>query len=759
MADGELVLPLDVATDLATVGGKGLSLAKLARAGFPVPPGFHVTTHAHRRFTTTREMPEDVATAVRSALSELDGPVAVRSSATAEDLPGLSFAGQYDSFLGVVGEEAVLEAIERCWASLWTDRAIAYRARNGISSVEMAVVVQRLVPAESAGVLFTVNPLTGNHDELVINAARGLGDALVGGEVTPDIHVVARSTGQVVDTVPDPVLTEDEIVELAHLGERVAEVHDTPMDVEWACHDGTFWLVQARPVTGLDEQADDSHRGDYLWTSTNVGEAIPSVMTPATWSLARELTMPEIAGHPMTGNIGGRFYLNLSLPLSLASALGLGRIALRRSERVFGRIGAGVEIPRVPMSRATAVRAAATMAMWMGRQALSYYWRLGRILSENPKRCKELHRRIGETDDPRALAALWRSDVEELLTGTCRTLEAGARQASPDGVAAVLRRWVGEADTAALMTGLHDEADGALESLGPLLGLARLRRGEVDRESFLWAWGHRCPDEFEVSAPRPAEDPEWLDRQLAGLGDPEALLRRRAQARDAAWCRLRARRPLGAKLIRRRLDRLAKAARTRERARSEFVRGFWVFRVFALRAGELTGLGEDVFNLTFPEIVAVLDGDRSAVAKIPGRRAAHRRYRALPQYPTLIRGRFDPAALGRAEEPGDGAITGFPGVGGVVEGTARVVSTVEEAESLLPGEVLVAVSTNIGWTPLFPRAAAVVTDIGAPLSHAVIVARELGIPAVVGCGTATARLATGDRVRVDGLRGTVSVLG
>ncbi|MCP3804486.1 PEP-utilizing enzyme [Allokutzneria sp. A3M-2-11 16] len=754
MTDGTLVLPLDAATDLATVGGKGLSLAKLARAGFPVPTGFHVTTHAYRRFASARD---EVSAAIRDELSTLDGPVAVRSSATAEDLPGFSFAGQYDSFLDVVGADAVLEAVERCWASLWNDRATAYRDRTGISSAAMAVVVQRLVPAESAGVLFTANPLTGDRDELVINAARGLGEALVSGEVTPDTYVVAH--GQVVRTVPDPVLTEAEIVELARLGERVAELHGMPMDVEWARHDGEFWLVQARPITGLDERADDSHRGDYLWTSTNVGEAIPSVMTPATWSLVRELAMPEVAGHPLTGNIGGRFYLNLSVPLSLASALGLGGLALKRSERVFGQIGSEVEIPRVPMSRGTAVRAAAAMVAWMVRQALTYRRRLGGLLAENPKRCKELHRRIGATDDPRALAGLWRSDVAELLTGTCRTLEAGARQASPDGVAAVLRRWVGDADAAALMTGLHDEAEGALVSLGPVLGLARLRRGEVDREDYLWAWGHRCPDEFEVSAPRPAEDPEWLDRQLAGLGDPEALLRRQAGARDAAWRGLRARRPLGARLIRLRLDRLAEAARVRERARSEFVRGFWVFRVFAVRAGELTGLGDDVFFLSFPEIVAVLDGDRAAVAKIAGRRAAHLRYRALPPYPTLIRGRFDPNALDRAEEPGDGAITGFPGVAGVVEGSARVVSTVEEAESLLPGEILVAVSTNIGWTPLFPRAAAVVTDIGAPLSHAVIVARELGIPAVVGCGTATARLATGDRIRVDGLRGTVSVLG
>jgi pyruvate,water dikinase len=223
--------------------------------------------------------------------------------------------------------------------------------------------------------------------------------------------------------------------------------------------------------------------------------------------------------------------------------------------------------------------------------------------------------------------------------------------------------------------------------------------------------------------------------------------------------------------IRKNVDRWAFVARTREFARSESIRCFWVARAFVLRAGEITGKGPELFFLSIDEILALLSGDSSALAHVPARRATYEAYAALPSYPTLIRGAFDPFNWAREPNrrsdlfdvtatapPASATITGFPGSIGIVEGLVRVISTPEEGAALQTGEILVTTVTNIGWTPLFPRAAAVVTDVGAPLSHAAIVARELGIPAVVGCGNATMRLRTGDRVRVDGQRGVVELL-
>jgi pyruvate,water dikinase len=254
--------------------------------------------------------------------------------------------------------------------------------------------------------------------------------------------------------------------------------------------------------------------------------------------------------------------------------------------------------------------------------------------------------------------------------------------------------------------------------------------------------------------------------------DVPAMLAKQRQRHEAAWERLKTKVPHKAKSYRRKLDRLAVTAKMREASRSEGVRLLGLFRTFALRVGELTGLGDDIFYLSLEEVLDRLAGDEQACDLIPARRETHARYSALPPYPTLIRGRFDPFrwvahpnrrsdfydAHAPTPAPETDTITGFAGAAGEVEGLARRLDSPEEGDQLQPGEILVTTTTNIGWTPLFPRAAAVVTDVGAPFSHAAIVARELGIPAVVGCGDATMRLRTGDWVRVRGGQGIVEIL-
>jgi len=310
----------DASAGLSQVGGKGASLARMAAIGLPVPPGFHITTAAYRRFVAehglqaqilaavsaatpdqpaTLEgassrigklfaesvMPDDFAEAIRRAYADLgayaglgegDVPVAVRSSATAEDLSEMSFAGQQETYLNMRGEAMVLDAVKRCWASLWTARAIGYRARHNIApqDVSLAVVVQILVPADAAGILFTVNPLTGARNQVMINAAWGLGEAIVGGHVTPDTLVVDKASGTVVEqkiskkdvmtvrtlegTREEPVpknrrakavLSQAQAAELAHIGVQIEDLYGQPMDIEWALHDGRISIVQARPIT------------------------------------------------------------------------------------------------------------------------------------------------------------------------------------------------------------------------------------------------------------------------------------------------------------------------------------------------------------------------------------------------------------------------------------------------------------------------------------------------------------------------------
>ena len=529
------------------------------------------------------------------------------------------------------------------------------------------------------------------------------------------------------------------------------------------------------------EQWNDSLAGDYLWSNGNLGEAFPDVMTPATWSLVEVLMPrmtfpPSLPGYRGYGRIGGRFYANVSMSISLEALAG---ISPRRFTALFGPVLGKLppveEIPRPRLPRWRVIRLMVPAAIALLRRIPASRKRTPEFLAAAPGRCERLRAEVEQTTDAAVLASLWPEKVRPLLEEACDMLAAAtAHGTTLLSVPGKLARLVGEADSALLLSG--QQAGGlSLASLGPVTGLARLARGEIDRDTFARQYGHRGAHEVELSVPRPAEDPAWIDDQLAAAGDAArdagALLADREAARAAAWERLARQDPGKAAAARKLVARWAPVARDREAARSEVVRSAWVARTWVRRAGALTGHGDDLFFLELPEIYGLLRGDRAPLATVPARRASYEAYRALPPYPALIRGRFDPVRW--AADPGrrsdyyderaqpakaEDTITGFPGAAGVVEGIARVLHGPEEAARLGDGEILVTTVTNIGWTPVFPCAAAVVTDVGAPLSHAAIVARELGIPAVVGCGNATMRLHTGDRVRVDGSRGTVDVL-
>src|SRR6266702_7923262 len=499
-------LPLsDVSARLLQVGGKGASLARMARAGLPVPPGFHVTTAAYRRFVAANELqgailaalsaasaddpstlenasqqigklfadgviPDEIVEAICQAYAELGGggqAVAVRSSATAEDLPGLSFAGQQETYLNIRGETMVLSAVKRCWASLWTARAIGYRARHNIAQedVSLAVVVQELVPADAAGILFTANPLTGARDQLMINAAWGLGEAIVGGQVTPDSFVVGKAGGKIIEqeitekdvmtvrtlegTREEPVpadrrtaavLTAQQAAELARIGTRIEQLYGQPMDIEWAMKDGRFFIVQARPITTLrsnnaaTEEWNDILTGDYLWTNGNLGEAVPDVMTPCTWSLVQMFMSEAMApsfmlGYQPMGNIGGRFYMNLSLSASQGAAIGMGRKWFTELiEQVFGRIPDDLEIPPIPLSRWSVLRALVPIAVRLQLRVRANVKRLPAFLAAAPARCEGLRAQIQATSSPGDLIELWHTDLEPFFRDCCRMLEASTRR-------------------------------------------------------------------------------------------------------------------------------------------------------------------------------------------------------------------------------------------------------------------------------------------------------------------------------------------
>jgi phosphohistidine swiveling domain-containing protein len=775
------------AEERALAGGKGGTLAWLCQAGYPVPDGFVILPSA---FDGDELDPgawgQVQAHLARMRQGDKHAAFAVRSSALSEDSVRTSFAGEFETVLGVRSDEALREAIRTVRRSRHSARVQAYSQAHGVDAAhEMAVIVQRLVPAEVSGVLFTADPVTGSRAFMIGNFVHGLGDQLVSGEANPQTFTLKRPKGQ----YDGPSELRQFSRKLHRLAGRLEQELGCPQDIEWAIAGGKLYLLQSRPITTLQAydpttgEWNDSLRGDYLWTNANFGEAFPDVMTPFTWSIVQAFMGTfgfgiETVQHPMMGNIAGRLYMNISLSMSALAALGLQpERFIRTAEETFGRIPPGVEIPTVPLERWWVLRSFITVGLrrrWWDRKLKR---RVPAFIAETPALVKKLQAEIQAVQTPADLLALWHEKLQARLDEGYRLLMAGlseyrtlSRQLHVE-----FENLLGDADANALLSGVSTGSD-PIASVGMLMDLIKVSRGEMSRADYLQQYGHRGPHEMELSTPRPAEDPSWLDRRLAeiesGQIDVPAMLAAQRRRHDAAWERLKARVPRKAVSYRQKLERMAAASRIREASRSEAVRALGVMRTFALRAGELTGLGNDVFFLSLEEVVAALRGDRSAADFIPVRRETHARYSALPPYPTLIRGRFDPFqwaadpnrrsdffdAHASTTTPASDTITGFAGAAGIVEGSVRRLDSLEEGDRLQLGEILVTTTTNIGWTPLFPRAAAIVTDVGAPLSHAAIVARELGIPAVVGCGNATMRLRTGDRVLVNGGQGTVEIL-
>jgi pyruvate,water dikinase len=516
---------------------------------------------------------------------------------------------------------------------------------------------------------------------------------------------------------------------------------------------------------------------DFMWTNNNIGEALPDVMTPFTWSLIRTLDMEtqKMSGYYLwSGNICGRGYSNVSLIFSLMSKFGLKMSYSKKLVgNAFGNFPPNVEMPIYPLGMIELLKDLKLRGTQSFKRIQYAQKHKDEYLRQTRPWCEENLRRIAAAGDAHQLLELWSGEIRPFVSKMWAIFLGGASDLTLVTLKDRLEKMVGIEDANCLLSNFRGE--NGLESLGPLVGIARVIKGELSRQEYLASYGHRSSHEFEMSIPYPVEDPQYLDQQIAEYQksgvDVEMLLAKQHAQFAQAKERFIRRYPGKRKWLENNLGQIERAAQARESLRSEFTRTFQVMRAFMLKAGELTGIGSDVFFLYDFEIAQVLQGKQDMLRHLPARRRNYERYCSLPTLPLFIKGRFDPfewakdpgrrvdyydpdARPAQVEADAD-TVKGFAGAAGIVQGRVRVLSSLAEAQTFQSGEVLVTSTTNIGWTTLFPRACAIVTDIGAPLSHAAIVARELGIPAVVGCGTATTRLHTGDQVRVDGGRGTV----
>jgi len=794
------------AADIAIAGGKGAHLGELVRAGFPVPPGFVITAAAYQRFVEdaglhahidaavagvdhedlqaiehasaticsaflAAPVPPEVADLVRASMATLRGAVAVRSSATVEDLPGASAAGQLETLLNISGEAAVLDALRSCWASLWTPRAIAYRVHQGLDhrDARVAVVVQQMAPAESAGVVFTVDPVSGARDRLVINAAPGLGDELVGGRITPDHLVVSRRGLRIVEQrlarVGRPALPNNAVNELARLALAVERHFGAPQDIEWAWAAGNVAVLQARPITALkDQAAHDSRARNAL---AEIADRIP--MRP----------------YPIDTYFMGTF--SRALFDALFGSFGLSATPI--DEMCVEEDGVVTEIHPAGPRVTPRVIYKPWLSLWRSRRYDLARLAEDPVLSEAQLRARELAARDVTTLSWEALLRMvYEADAIVPLTTDLR------RRYFPRLVPAFLRyhvlmRLAGQTrHDGMLMSGVPNTTlaiSDALEVLAERIrddppvrrlfmetdvdNLLDALRAEPAAETFLEAFAEflrRYGQREYVIMPSQGS---WRNRPaipLALLKSMATSERRSAQGGPAAWEQARdvvlAESFLGWPGVRglylRTLDQARFFSQIRENTHFHLTLHLPVLHDVLMEIGRrLVEVGaldtrDDVVHLTFREIEAApaWPPDSATVAKWRAtveRRKAKRATLGPWRPGTLLP---LPVTLDRTA-----LLAGIPASPGTGSGPVCVVASPAEFGKVRPGDVLVARYTDPAWTPLFTRVVAVIADSGGMGSHAAIVAREYGVPAVLGTGDATLRLQDGQHVLVDGNRGLV----
>lgn len=776
----------DLTPDLqAFAGGKGGMLSRMFQDGYPVPEGFVVLPSAFQKEKLNAEAWNEIRDYLNTIRKKHEGALfAVRSSALSEDSAQASFAGEFETVLNVKTDKEIQEAIYTVFRSRESERVKAYSSVQGMEqSHQIAVVIMLMVQSEISGVLFTADPITGSHTSMTGNFVYGLGEQLVSGEANAYPFKLMRPKGK----YEGPEDFKKYASELYKYAAKLVKELGYQQDIEWAVAKGKLYMLQARPITtqktgNLDTyELNDTLDGDYLWTNTNVGEAMTDVFTPLSWSLIRALDEEQmvVPGYYLfSGNICGRMYSNVNMALSIYPAFGKDyKPVLKKMNDIFGQMPEGMNIPIYPFSGLGLIKAMMPGIMNTLKKSKEVTKAMPHYFTDTPNWCRTMKERTEGAKTNKELLNLWK---EELWPYNCKALWVTrfAPRKKLTGLFKLneeLPKLLGKEDANTLLSNLRGSSE--LESLGPVIGISKIIKGESSREEYLMKYGHRGPHEFEISIPDPAEDKIWLEKQIEEFKksniDAEELLKKQHTQYERTLKKLEDRFPGKAKKISKQIADASEGSNIREAARSEWTRVFRVNRVFALKAGELTGIGDDVFFLYMDEVLNLLSGNKSAVKHIPARRKTFEKYKTLPPLPSMIRGRFDPFKW--AEDPNrrvdyyDPTLTtvsasdsetlkGFAGATGRIEGIVRVLTNPEDGENFKQGEILVASTTNVGWTPLFPRAAAIITDIGAPLSHAAIVARELGIPAVVGCGNATTRLKTGDRVLVDGGQGVVHIL-
>ncbi|MFE0156286.1 PEP/pyruvate-binding domain-containing protein [Nonomuraea sp. NPDC059007] len=792
------------------VGGKAAGLGEMIKAGERVPDGFCLTVESY----TAGDLPEDELIDAYRRLG--GGRVAVRSSATAEDLPEASFAGQQDTYLNVEGDGPLLDAVRRCWDSLHNERAVAYRNAAGIDEAAMAVVIQRMVDPAVAGVLFTANPITGCRTEMIVDAAPGLGTAIVDGTVVPDHYVLDHQASAV--SADDGCLSRGQLDALRAAGRRLQAHFGGPQDIEWAIDaDGTLWLLQSRPITTLFPAPPDTgdtrlylefgHIQGMLRPTTPMGVSL--LKTGAgQWFKAAGAAVDPRNPLPRLVPIGGRLYFDLTdFVRSKAMRKRLGTSLEVYGPRVQGAVARMLDDPRFAPRRGLPFRLGTVMKMTVRLTPLAIVGLARSLARPDTARAaalrgvEEIKRQTVPPSAAATAAERLRWVIEDShkaimsidMHGVMWPLMAG--MIAGTAPAGLLKGVASEEELDAVVAGMPynvtTEMDLALWRIAvrarehrELFGTAppqdlaaRHLAGDlpdIGMTAFLDRYGMRAAAEIDVGMPRWADDPAPLFATIANylrVDDPgqapdrrfEQAANKAARTIETVSRRARRARPVRGRLATFFMRRSRKLTGLREIGKFAWLPAIQAARTQLLLVGnDLAGRGllergDDIMFLDLAEARAAVHDGADHRALVAARRSEYRRELRRPAVPgALLSDGTDVEALAPAEVARDGVLVGMAGAAGRATGKARVIRDPAGAH-IEPGEILVAPTTDPGWTPLFLTTAGLVTETGSPVAHGPTVAREYGIPAVICVRNATHEIKTGQIITIDGAAGTVRV--
>ncbi|MGC4379316.1 phosphoenolpyruvate synthase [Fictibacillus sp. Mic-4] len=853
------------------VGGKGMNLGELSKIhGIQVPEGFCVTTEAYkkaigkneefhqlldqlkplkaedrdqigeisgkiRKIIMKAEIPSDVSGAVSRYLTQLgeEHAYAVRSSATAEDLPHASFAGQQDTYLNIIGKEAILRHISKCWASLFTDRAVIYRMQNGFDhrQVHLSVIVQRMVFPSASGILFTADPITSNRKLLSIDASFGLGEALVSGLVSADgykvqeekivekriatkkLAVYGRKQGGTETRQVDPdqqnaqTLTDQQILQLARIGRQIEAFFGQPQDIEWCLVHNTFYIVQSRPITTLFLIPEEETRENRVYVSVGHQQMMTDPMKPLGLSFFLLTTSA-----PMH-KAGGRLFVDVTHHLAspdsreaLLNTIGGSEPLIKDALMTIIERGDFIKPlsndknERSPGKRTNVMRFAKDQGQIENDPTI-----VSDLIKRSQISIEELKQNIQTKSGPDLFEFIL-EDIQQLKKILFNPQSIGVIMAAMNASTWInekMNKWLGENNAADVLSqsvpnNITSEMGLALLDVADVIRpypevieylqhakdddfldeLARLNGGQEAKEAiddYLNKYGMRCAGEIDITKTRWSEKPAALIPLILNNienVEPNASRRKFEQGRRVALKkeqelldRLK-QLPDGeqkAKETKRMIDLIRNFSGFREYPKYGMINRYFVYKQALLKEAEkLVQLGvirekEDIYYLTFEELREVVRTNKLDNQIIDKRKEQFQLYEKLtPPRVITSDGEIVSGAYKRENLPSD-AIIGLPVSSGVIEGRARVLLNMENAD-LEEGDILVTAFTDPGWTPLFVSIKGLVTEVGGLMTHGAVIAREYGLPAIVGVENATKLIKDGQRIRLNGTEGYIELL-